>query len=666
MPKAVSQKLSLAAPESIPLDQLEIHEDNVRKLEADPAGIEGLAADIAARGLLQSLSVRPILGSMGVGTGTYGIQAGSRRFRALKLLVKQKKLAKNAPIPCIVKTGGFAEADSLAENTQRQALTPLDEFRAFKAMADKGHGEDTIAAAFRVSTLAVRQRLRLANASPVILEAYQQDELTLEELMAYCVTDNHERQEQVFAALGANSSSFQIRRMLTEKSVATGDKRAVFIGTEAYLAAGGYIERDLFAEEDSGFMLDVPLVERLVAEKLAAEAEKVRNEGWAWVQSSANLTWEQRRQFRAIAPIQPALSDEEQTEADNLGEEQMELESISDDDLTKDDRKRLAAIKSKLAEFDARLDVYSDEQKAKAGAFVSIDHNGSGVIIERGYMRPEDFAAQQRRAAAAQSGDEHLSGTDDANGGRQFEAADHDSDDGGDLPEKLLTELTAYHSLGLRNALAGHHRIAYLAVLNALVLDLFYRGCTDNNCLQISAKDSLAASFQGLAEFKAGREIEARHEAYQKMLPEDDAQLWDALLKFDSETQEALFAHCAGLTVNAVHASFGGSGRRRHALQLAEAVSLDMREQGFVTTAENYFARITKQQIIEKVAEANGSETAELLADLKKKDMAAEAARLLGEEGWLPEVLRTPEKLEDGDGEALPAFLEEPALQAAE
>ena len=86
------------------------------------------------------------------------------------------------------------------KTSQRQALTPLDEFRAFKAMADKGHGEETIAAAFRVSTLAVRQRLRLANASPVILKAYEDDEISLEQLMAYCVTDDHARQEQVFEA----------------------------------------------------------------------------------------------------------------------------------------------------------------------------------------------------------------------------------------------------------------------------------------------------------------------------------------------------------------------------------------------------------------------------------------------------------------------------------
>ena len=263
-------KIALAAPETIPLDKLEIHEDNVRKSAESKGSIEDLAADIAARGLLQSLSVRPVLDADGKETGRYGVQAGGRRFLALKHLVKQKKLAKNAPIPCIVKTEGFAEADSLAENTQRAALSPLDEFRAFKALADKGQGEETIAAAFRVSTLVVRQRLRLANASPAILQAYEDGNITLEQLYAYCATSDHARQEQVFRTLKTywNKDASQIRYLLSETSVPFDDKRALFIGLEAYSAAGGVIERDLFSEEDEGTLTGITLVERLVAEKL--------------------------------------------------------------------------------------------------------------------------------------------------------------------------------------------------------------------------------------------------------------------------------------------------------------------------------------------------------------------------------------------------------------
>ncbi|WP_163334166.1 ParB/Srx family N-terminal domain-containing protein, partial [Enterobacter bugandensis] len=86
--------------------------------------IEELAEDIARRTLLQSLTVRPVLDESGAETGVFEIPAGGRRYRALELLVKQKRLAKTAPIPCVVRTEGLAEEDSLAENVQRAPLHP--------------------------------------------------------------------------------------------------------------------------------------------------------------------------------------------------------------------------------------------------------------------------------------------------------------------------------------------------------------------------------------------------------------------------------------------------------------------------------------------------------------------------------------------------------------
>ena len=294
-------KLALTPPQTIPLDKLVLHEGNVRQIKAG-VSIESLAADIERRGLLQSLSVRPILNEAGEETGAYGVQAGGRRLRALQLLVKQKKLAKNAPVPCIVRSEGFVEADSLAENTEREALHPLDQFRAFKALADKGEGEETIAAAFNVSAHVVKQRLRLAKASPVLLQAYEDDEINLDQLMAFCLTDDHERQEQVFDAIQKqwNKGADAIRRMLTEKTVHAGDRRAIFVSADAYKAAGGIIIRDLFDDDEGGYLQDVPLLERLVSEKLAAEAEALKAEGWGWVEAAVDFPVESSPRFQGL------------------------------------------------------------------------------------------------------------------------------------------------------------------------------------------------------------------------------------------------------------------------------------------------------------------------------------------------------------------------------
>ena len=291
-------------------------------------------------------------------------------------------------------------------------------------MADNGHGEDTIAAAFRVSVLVVRQRLRLANASPVILKAFEDGEMTLEQLMAYCVTDNHARQDQVFGVLGTgnawNNRPDQIRRMLTEKSVSTDDKRVLFIGADAYLAAGGAIERDLFSEEDEGYLLDVALVERLVSEKLAAEAERIKAEGWAWTEHAAEFPWNHRRDYRAINPVAPALTEAEEEEHGTLADELEEIQNSVDDlnELDAKTRKRMTAIEARLEELNAKLPVYADEQKAKAGVFVSIADDGS-LHIEPGFRRMSDIMAEANsRPAGAPANPGELDGEyqDDAGG----------------------------------------------------------------------------------------------------------------------------------------------------------------------------------------------------------------------------------------------------------
>ncbi|RWR25803.1 hypothetical protein D2T31_21570 [Sinirhodobacter populi] len=164
MAKAV-QKITLSRSCDIPFDRLVLSQANVRKIKAD-ISIEELAEDIARRGLLQNLNVRALLDGDGNETGMFDVPAGGRRYQALALLVKQKRLAKNASVPCIMREGGsdiLAEDDSLAENTQRAALHPLDQFRAFRTLREKGQTEEQIAATFFVPASVVKQRLASAD-----------------------------------------------------------------------------------------------------------------------------------------------------------------------------------------------------------------------------------------------------------------------------------------------------------------------------------------------------------------------------------------------------------------------------------------------------------------------------------------------------------------------
>ncbi len=139
MTKAVP-KITLSPSRDIPFDKLVLRQSNVRRIKAG-VSVEELAEDIVRRGLLQSLSVRPVLADDGTETGKFYIPAGGRRFQALSLRVKQKRLAKATPFLCIVRDAAsaiLAEDDFLAENMQRVALHPLDQFRAFVSLRDKG------------------------------------------------------------------------------------------------------------------------------------------------------------------------------------------------------------------------------------------------------------------------------------------------------------------------------------------------------------------------------------------------------------------------------------------------------------------------------------------------------------------------------------------------
>jgi ParB family transcriptional regulator, chromosome partitioning protein len=369
------------------------------------------------------------------------------------------------------------------------------------------------------------------------------------------------------------------------------------------------------------------------------------------------------------------LTDEERASHGALKAEydRLEEEYAQADELPDEVDQRLGEIETALAAFDARSVVYDPAEIARAGAFVSIDADGD-LRIERGYVRPEDEAPAE--PVEGSDGDAPAAGQPNGaiqrtvitvGGGDSSEPeAEGDEDDGlKPLSERLITELTAHRTLALRDALANDPSTALAAVLHTLSLGAFYR-MSSATCLEISAKSaSFNAQAPGLADSASAQAIEARHQQWAKQLPKTQDDLWDVLVSFDSDSQAALFAHCASLSVNAVHEPWSRSPRRlAHADTLARAVNLDMAAAGWSPTVDNYLGRVPKARILEAVREAKGEQSAQLIDHLKKADMAKEAERLLDGTGWLPEPLRTPDALparvhREGEAgvESLPAFL---------
>jgi ParB family chromosome partitioning protein len=695
MAKSAIQKIAMNPSENIAYDKLVLSQENVRRIK-DGVTIEQLADDIGRRKLLQSLNVRPMLDGNGDETGIFEVPAGGRRYLALGLLVKQKRLAKNEPIPCIVNRSGTtsAEEDSLAENVHRENLHPLDQFRAFKALKEQGLDVEEIAARFFVSAATVKQRLRLASVSPKLLELYEKDEIRLEQIMALSISDDHARQEQVWERISNNPNMqepYYIRRLLTETTVRADDRRAVYVGAEVYEAAGGVVLRDLFEQDSGGWFQDAALLEQLVFEKLKVDAEAVRAAGWKWVEAAISFPYGHTSGMRRVYAEPAELSAEEiarydaaKAEYDALDAKYAEMEEAD-----QETENKLDQLGAELDAFSDRPQVYDPAQKAIAGAFLTLGVNGQ-LQVEAGFVRPEDGPrAEVDDEEEADSEDRDVSQPDEdgANGvvvnGRHTNGGSHTREEPEDegikpLPERLVFDLTAQKTLALRNALASDVDIAFVTVLHALVLQVFYRSAKDS-CLEISMVSNSFGQVQGLAETPWAKEIAERHEAWDRDMPDSD-KLWEFLLGLDEASRKALFAHCASLSLNAVVEPWNKRpGALAHADELAATLGFDMVEAGWSPTLDNYLGRVTKARIVQAVREARGEDSAQLIDHMKKDLMAREAARLLEGSNWLPEPLRldgddavaeaadavtgyvTDETALDGDAAELPAFLADDA-----
>jgi len=643
-----SKKIILSSSRDIPFNQLVISQANVRRIKAG-VSIEELAEDIARRTLLQSITVRPVRDADGNETGMFEIPAGGRRYRALELLVKQKRLAKTAPVPCVVREGGLAEEDSLAENIQRAPLHPLDQFRAFLSFREKGMSEEEIAANQFVSVSVVKQRLRLASVSPKLLDIYADDGMTLDQLMAFTVNGDHERQEQVFERLAQSYSKepHVIRRMLTEGAVRTADKRAQFVGLDAYTEAGGVVMRDLFQGDDGGWLQDVGLLEMLVAEKLRVQSEAISAEGWKWIDVAPDFPYGHTYGLRHLRGEQPALTAEQQVTRDAL---QAELDGLEEtyadtEDLPDEVDERLGEIETAISALDDRPMVFIPDEIGRAGAFVSIDASGN-LRVERGYVRPDDERPIEPEGDLETEDSAIAARTEHEVDGFSADietAVEPEEDDGlKPIPDRLMTELTAHRTLALRRALGEQPDIAFLAALHALALRAFYHYGSDT-CLELELKSvSFGAQAPGLNDSNLAVAVDDRHQTWVKALPKEPGDLWDALQAFDSDSRQALFAHCVSLSVNAICEAYNRRPRAlAHADQLARAVELDMVTAGWEPTVDTYLGRVTKARILASVREAKGTRAGDRIEHLKKGDMAEKAQELLAGSGWLPEPLRT-------------------------
>ena len=635
----------------VPLNRLKASPRNARKTPHSPATIEAFAASIRAKGVLQPPVVEIERKADGTATGNYLVTIGEGRRQGLRLLARRKAIKRTHPVRVIVDAENDAHEISLDENTTREAMHPADQFEAFRRLAEeKGYGPDEIGARFGVSVQVVRQRLRLGAAAPELMAAYRDGTLALDQLRAFCVSGDEDRQRQVLEQVGPHTPAYAIRRAMTEAKVGVGDRRVRFVGVEAYEAAGGPVLRDLFTEDGGGWLEDAALLDRLVAEKLTGLAEEARDrEGWKWAEAHMDHPG-----VSGFGRVYPAAVERPEADAAGITALSEEYDRIISeagaDGLSIEADARLEQIDNALQAFGPEYD-YPAEARARAGVLVTLGHDGL-ARFERGLVRAEDVVADPPSPWEADgTGDDETA--DPGAGAASASDPGASEDDGGQaLSDRLLTDLTAHKTMGLRDAVQADVGAALATVVHALALQVFYPGYGVWTPLQLRlTATGLERLAPGVSDSPAGRRVTDRCEAWGARLPERAEDLWGVVVTLPPSEQLDLMACCAGVGLYAVRDPHDRRpGAWAQAETLATAVGLDMAGT-WSATAAGYFTRVSKARVLEAVTEAVNPEEAGRIAGFRKGDMAEAAERLVEGKGWLPSVLRVASaEAPDGGG----------------
>ncbi|HBV8601721.1 ParB/RepB/Spo0J family partition protein [Burkholderia anthina] len=608
---------------------------NVRK--APRMSIPELAASIQRVGLLQNLIVTATADGE-----RYEVVAGGRRLAALKLLAKKRRISREWEVPCLLVADGTARTASLTENVQREAMHPADQFEAFAALVAEGRPIEDIAADFSVTPLVVQRRLKLANVSPRLLADYRAEAVSLDQLMALAITDDHAAQEAAFYdAPTWQRSPHNLRDRLTEREIDAHRHPLVrFVGLIAYEAAGGGTRRDLFAEADSGvYLTDATLLERLAQDKLASLAAEVKAEGWAWVDATPGTTHADLQAFQRAPRQRRSPNKREAQRIEKLQTKMQALAEAVDAALDADDEEKADALQEEgerlgeqLQALEDGLQDYGEAIKAAAGAIVTIDRNGEAVIY-RGLLREAEAKALRTLERLRQGfGSEGEAGNDDT--GEETDDAPKPAA----MSDRLAQRLSAHRTAALQIEMARHPQVALAALVHGMVQTVL-QGSHYGHDLPLGVKLTQQDRLEGMApdwpESPAAVALRELQQVAGEALPEDSAELFAALLAKPQDELVRLLAVCVASTVDVVTPR---AMQHQPGAELAQAVALDMAA-WWQPTADGYFQHVPKAAILEAVGEF-APEHVTRLAKLKKGDIASEAERLADGTGWMPAIFK--------------------------
>lgn len=642
--KAEVDAIIAASPRTfVPFNKLVLSEDyQARTGGSTPKlSIAELAASIKESGVLQNLVVVE-----GV-RGRYEVCAGGRRLEALALLVSRNDIADNYPVPVLIVPADKALIASLAENCFHVPMHPADEFAAFAKLIGQGKSVEDVAAAFGVTPLVVKRRMKLATVSPKLMALFREDKISLDCLMVLASGDDHEKQEQAWANLPSwNRHADYLRQLLTRDEIES-DRHPVakYVTVKAYEKAGGPSRRDLFSDDDKKvYLLDAALLEKLAIEKLQRTAKQVLAEGWKWVDVRTRYVYDEYVKYGELRKAKHPPTEQEAAELESLqaqiAQGHHRMEELADQDGNEDEFYKLEqeaeALGAQVEAIEAALVVWPVELMAQAGCVVYVGDNAAPAV-RYGLVRPEDRSDMAQAARDA--------GSTEGAGGESLVS----------LPaaktrpvhsERLVRSLTAHRVAAIQAELLSRPEVA-IAALTAqlaakLVLDGYRRLYGSGDPLTINATDThgtLRTEAEDMEASAAWQQLEAERQAWASLLPVDVDAILPWVLQQSNATVVRLLTFLIATSVTGV---YGTEPDKQSTDGVAAALGLDMTK-WWKASGPSYFNHVSKARILEVVTEAAGANAASPLQALKKDAAVSGAEQALAGVAWLPGVMRNRE-----------------------
>ena len=547
---------------------------NVRKKKPSAEGIKRLAANISAKGVMQNLIVIESKGKLEV-------IAGGRRLMALFLLLKKSVITEEYSVPARVITEAELSA-SLAENIQRENMHPVDEFEAFQRLIlEEGMNEKEVANEFGITVKYVKQQMKLALVHSELRKLCRAGDLDLDCLMAFTVTDDIDRQWQVFQALPSHSvSAYGIKNALCDGTIRSDDKLAKYIGLSAYKKAGGVTVADLFDSVD--YLQDGVLVHELAKKKLSDDAKDIEAR-WKWVEFSLSIDWNLINQCGMVERVDTEVTTELLKKQAALELEINELEAIDEPTDAEDTILNEKWDEGSLLDDEIEASrMIKESDKLDSGCVIYIDDNGC-LNVRDGLIHPDEMKQRHKAAQVASAG----------------RAGDDGEKDQPKFTKSLIEDLWCHRLMINKLYLAQNFEVAFDVMLYNLFISTarteYHQWLPSSldirvqNTFKETSLDDVQAtdSYQDLMEIKANM---------LKLISSEGkgVDLYRSIKALSSEVKNALFA----LLVSESLSTPSDDSTSELFLEIEQDLNLSLREH-WKPTAENLFSRVGKDTLVD-------------------------------------------------------------------